>query len=51
MSPKLYPNMNKLGSTMKKDLPSVGCVDESNEYTSYPIVQCLFGNLWHTIYS
>ena len=46
-----YPNMNKLGSTMKKDLPSVGCFDESNEYTSYPIAQCLLGNLWHTMYS
>ena len=37
-----YPNMNKLGSTMKKDLHSVGCVDESNEYTSYAIAHvCL----------
>ena len=45
-----YPNMNKLGSTMKEDLPSVGYVDESNEYTSYPS-PCLFGNLWHTMYS
>ena len=40
-----YPNMNKLGSTMKKDLPLVGYVAESNEYTSYSsLYACLCGN-------
>ena len=47
--------MNKLGSTIKKDLPSVGYVDESNEYTSYPIAHdCLviYGTLCivHTVH-
>ena len=39
-----YPNMNKLGRTMKEDLPSVGCVAGSNKYTSCTS-PCLCGNL------